>query len=322
MAKIISLAQLPQEARDLIDEKEIEYLEYDIQNQEIDDKIIGQIKKAQVLISAVSVEVTKEMIEVNPDLKLIANIGAGFNNIDIETAKKHQIPVTNTLGTKSLNSTAEFAIASMLAVSRNVVKNQDLIETGDWEGWRASSYLGGNQITSKSLLIVGFGRIGQMIASKLKNWQMDIKYYDLDPVGIEIEENLNVEYIDIDEGLAWADYVILQMNYTKDNHHFIDKAKLDLMKEDAYLINTARGGIVDESALADALEDNKLAGAAIDTHEFEPKISDRLKEMDNVVLTTHIGNDTYEARIEMAKEAVQNAIDAIEGKEIKSLIEY
>ena len=151
---------------------------------------------------------------------------------------------------------------------------------------------------------------------------MNIYYYDIDDREKfkDAEEEIGAEFMEFEEGLRKADYVVLQMNYTEENHHFIGEKELKMMKENSYLINTARGGIVDEEALVRALKNNTIKGAALDVHENEPKINEDLIGLENVVLTPHIGNDTYEARTEMANTAAKEAIRALKGEKLKFLV--
>lgn len=320
MTKVYSAVKLPQVATELMDQAGIDYEMFDQLADPSEDEIIENLKDAEVLISGVNVQVTEKIIKSAPNLKLIANVGAGTNNIATGTAAELGIPVTNTPGDFSLISTAELAMGLMISVSRNIVKNQDMIEERNFPGWQVMGYLGGNQIAFKRLFIWGFGGIGQEIAKMADAFYMDVTYYDQNEMSLKTQRETHARPVSVEEGLSEADYVIMMMNYTPENHHLINKETLQLMKESAYLINTARGGVVDEEAVADAIESGQLRGAAFDVHEEEPVMNERLIELPEVVLTPHVGNDTIEARNEMAETAVGQVLKYVQNEELDYVI--
>ncbi len=321
--KVYSAVKLPEETIKTLKDADIELSMFDKLETPSEDEIIEKSKDVDALITGVNVKITPKIIESNKNLKIIANIGAGVNNIDAESAKENNILLTNTPGKNSVASTAETAIGLMLALSRGILKNQKMVRENSFNGWQVMGFSGGHQVAYKNLFIDGFGNIGKEIARMAKGLHMNISYYDIKDRSEfkNAEEEIGAKFVEFEEGLKNADYVVLQMNYTEDNHHLIGEKELDKMNENAYLINTARGGIVDEKALYKALKDGKIAGAAIDTHEEEPKINEDLMKLDNVVLTPHIGNDTYEARVEMANSAADEVIRVFEGKSPKYLVE-
>jgi lactate dehydrogenase-like 2-hydroxyacid dehydrogenase len=258
----------------------------------------------------VNVNVSSDIIDSNPNLKIIANVGTGYNNIDIETAKKHNISVTNTPVHESVASTAELAITLMLLLSRSILPGYEMAVKNEFNGWQVMGYLGGNQVSDKTLAIIGFGQIGQTIGKLAQAFNMKILYVDLE----EKDITFDAKRVNLDEALTEADYVITQVNYTKESHYLIDEKEFNQMKESAYFINTARGGVVNEEALAHALENNQIKAAALDVHEEEPHINERLTKLDNVILTPHIGNDTYEARNKMAEIAADQAMKSLKGE--------
>lgn len=285
--KVYSAVKLPEETLEILKSAEIDLEMHDRLTTPSENEIIQKSQEADGIISAVNVQVSDKIIDANENLKVISNIGAGVNNIDLFRAEERGVIVTNTPGRDSVASTAEAAIGLMLATSRNIIKNQKLVQNNEFNGWQVMGFLGGHQVSYKKLFIIGFGNIGQEIARLAKGFHMDIIYNDIKERSefAEIESELGVEYRALDEGLQEADYVILQMNYSDKNHYFIGERELNLMKKDAYLINTARGGIVDERALVSAIKEEVIAGAAIDVHEEEPKINNELIKLDNVVLT-------------------------------------
>ncbi|MDO5301998.1 MAG: NAD(P)-dependent oxidoreductase [Tissierellia bacterium] len=317
MKKIVySAVKLPEETIKILEGADLELRMHDALDTPTEEKIVEEARDAHAIISGVNVKISSKIIESSKNLKHIANIGAGVNNIDLESAKKRGVLLTNTPGRNSVASTAELALGLILALSRGILKNQELVRDDAFGGWQVTGFLGGHQVAYKKLFIDGFGNIGQEIARMARAFHMDISYYDIkDRREFQrAEEETGARYVTFEEGLKTADYVVLQMNYTPENHHLIGAEELELMKEDAYLINTARGGIVDEEALHRALKAGKIAGAAIDTHEEEPKFHPGLKGLDQVILTPHIGNDSHEARIEMANTAAQDLIRVMEGK--------
>lgn len=310
MAKIYSAVKLPESAVKIIKDQNIELNMHDELTTPDQEQIIENVKGVDGLITGVNVQAPAEVIHANPAMKVIATVGAGFNNIDIEEAKKHNIAVTNTPVHKSVASTAELAITLMLALSRRVLPGQEMAEKNEFEGWQVMGYLGGNQVIGKTLAIVGFGQIGQYIGKLAQAFDMKILYVDHE----EKDTDINAEKVSLEEALKEADYVITQVNYNETSHHLFGKKEFEQMKDSAYFINTARGGVVDEEALYEALKNKEIQAAALDVHEKEPHINEKLAKLDNVILTPHIGNDTYEARDQMAETAADQAVKALTGQ--------
>lgn len=322
MTKIYSAVKLPEVATRHLDEAGLEYEMFNELADPSEEEIISKLEElnAEILVSGVNVQVTENILRSAPNLKLVANVGAGTNNIDVNTAAELGIPVTNTPGDFSLISTAELAIGLMIGVSRNFQKNREMIDNRNFPGWQVMGYLGGNQVAFKNLFIWGFGGIGQEIAKFAKAMYMDVTYYDINEIDLRIQRETGARPVELDEGLANADYVILMMNLTPDNVHLVNKDVLAKMKDSAYLINTARGPVVDEEAVADAIEAGELRGAAFDVHENEPVMNERLIEMPEVLLTPHVGNDTIEARNEMAETAIDQAVKFAAGKDLDFIV--
>lgn len=310
MPQVYSAVKLPDSAVKIIEDQNIELNMHEKLTTPDQDQIIENIKNADGLITGVNVQVPAEVIHANPDMKVIANVGAGFNNIDIEEAKKHNIAVTNTPVHKSVASTAELAVTLMLTLSRRVLPGHEMAVKNEFDGWQVMGYLGGSQVIGKTLAIVGFGQIGQYIGKLAQAFDMKILYVDHE----EKETEINAEKVTLKEALKEADYVIAQMNYNETSHHLFSKKEFEKMKDTAYFINTARGRVVDEEALYEALENKEIQAAALDVHEKEPHINEKLAKLDNVILTPHIGNDTFEARDQMAETAADQAVKALTGQ--------
>ena len=300
--KIYSAVKLPEYIINILNENKHELVMHDELTTPSQEEMMSYIQDVDAIISGVNTPINRELIESSPNLKIISNIGAGYNHISLDTANEHNIVVTNSPAHESTASTAEHAVLLTLALSRDLKPAEQLTQDNKFEGWQVMGYLGGNQMSGKTVAIIGLGTIGQHIAKILAAFQMKILYVDLEKKDVVYERKT------LEEALPIADFVILQMNYTNDNHHMINKDTLQLMNSSAYLINNARGGIVDEEALADALDQKVIKGAALDVHEYEPKVNQRLRNRDNVILTPHIGNDTVEARNAMAETAIKQVI--------------
>ncbi|WP_414048984.1 NAD(P)-dependent oxidoreductase [Macrococcus animalis] len=267
------------------------------------EELIKRIADKDALISLLSTNVDKEVIDAAPNLKIIANYGAGFNNIDGEYARSKDIDVTNT-PKASTNATADLTFAILLAAARRVVEGDKVCRTTGFNGW-APLYFRGREVSGKTIGIIGLGEIGQAVARRAKGFDMDILYTG--PNRHEDREAATgAKYVSLEELLQQSDFVTINSAYNPSMKHMIDKAQIEMMKPTAYLVNASRGPVVHEVALADALEAKVIEGAALDVFEFEPEINDKLKKLDNVVITPHIGNATFEARDMMADIVTQN----------------
>lgn len=273
-------------------------------------------EEAEVLVSTFDAKVSGEMIAAMPKLQLIANFGAGYNNIDLEACKARGIRVTNT-PQPVIEPTAELAFALMMAVSRRIVEfDKKLREVGKF---KEESLFGvmrnlSHSLYGKTLGILGMGRIGQALARRAKASGMRIIYHNRHKINDDALKALNggndemVKYVDFQTLLQDSDFLSLNLPYTPEVHHIIGKPELGMMKRSAYLINTARGAHVHEAALIEALKSGIIAGAALDVYEFEPKISEELLSLPNVVLSPHTGTGTWEGRIAMCENVCDNII--------------
>jgi D-3-phosphoglycerate dehydrogenase len=281
------------------------------------EEIIQRVKDVDALICPLSDKIDEDIIEAGKNLKIIANYGAGFDNIDIEAASKKDIIVTNAPAPSSAVSTAELAFALILAVSRKILPaNKDLI-AGNFKAWMPS-YMLGSQLKGKTLGIIGLGNIGKNLAKRALAFEMNVIYYSKHRK--EDMEELGIKYVEKDELIKEADIISLHTAYKKELHHMISKDEFKMMKKDASLINAARGPLVDEKALIEALNNKEIKAAGLDVYEFEPKVAKELQEMDNVVLLPHIGNATEEARREMGEAVVNNLLDYKSGKKPRNTV--
>ncbi|MEB8170487.1 2-hydroxyacid dehydrogenase family protein [Macrococcus caseolyticus] len=274
------------------------------------EELVDRIKDKDALVSLLSTNVDKAVIDAAPNLQIIANYGAGFNNIEYEYAREKGIDVTNT-PKASTNATADLTMALLLASARRVVEGDTLCRTTGFNGW-APLFFRGREVSGKTLGIIGLGEIGQAVARRAKGFDMNILYTGPNRHE-EREKGLEATYVSLEELLKQADFITINAAYNPSMEHLIDKEQLEIMKPTAYLINASRGPVVHEAALADALENKVIEGAALDVFEFEPEINDKLKTLDNVVITPHIGNATFEARNMMADIVTQNVYEKLNG---------
>ena len=244
-------------------------------------------------------------------LKAVANIAVGYNNIDLAACTARGVIATNTPGVLD-DSTADLAWTLMLATARRITEVENCIRTGQWTGWRLKQWLGVD-VHHATLGIIGMGRIGQAIARRAAGFDMKVIYNNRKRVAPDIEQRLGAVYKDKDELLAQADFVVLQVPYSPETHHLIGAAELGKMKPSAILINSTRGGVIDDAALIEALNNGALRGAGLDVFEGEPRLNPGFLELKNVVLTPHIGSSTEATRRAMAMTAAKNLVAALTG---------
>lgn len=267
--------------------------------------LIQKIQDADALITLLSTQVSRQVIESAPKLKIIANYGAGFNNIDIQVAREHHINVTNT-PIASTNATAELTMGILLAVARRIPEGDQLCRNEGFNGW-SPLFFRGREVSGKTIGIIGLGEIGTAVAKRAKGFDMNVLYTG--PKRYEDKEaELNAKYVTLDTLLERSDFVTLNCAYNEQLKHMIDYEAIQKMKPTSYLINASRGPIVYEAELVKALKEGVIEGAALDVFEFEPQITEELKSMKNVVITPHIGNATFEARDMMADIVATNVV--------------
>ncbi|WP_454909892.1 2-hydroxyacid dehydrogenase family protein [Staphylococcus saprophyticus] len=284
----------------------------------IDKETLKQgVKDADALISLLSTSVDKEVIDAANNLKIITNYGAGFNNVDIDYARQQNIDVTNT-PKASTNSTAELTFALVLAVARRIPEGDKLCRTTGFDGW-APLFFRGREVSGKTIGIIGLGEIGSAVARRAKAFDMNILYTGPHQK-VDKEREIGAKYVDLETLLKNADFVTINAAYNPSLHHQIDKAQFEMMKPTSYLINASRGPIVHEKALVQALKDKEIEGAALDVFEFEPEINDELKTLDNVVITPHIGNATFESRDMMSKIVANDTISKLNNDQPKFIV--
>ena len=269
-------------------------------------ELVEAVKTADVLVPTVTDRIDSSVLsQAGPNLRLVANFGNGVDNIDVLTANNRGINVTNTPGVLT-EDTADMTMALMLAVPRRLAAGIKAIESGEWAGW-SPTWMLGHRIWGKRLGIIGMGRIGQAVARRAKAFGMSIHYHNRRRVAPDVEDALEATYWDsLDQMLARMDVVSIHCPHTPATFHLLSARRLKLMKKGAYVVNTARGEVIDENALIRMLESGDLAGAGLDVFEHEPAVNPKLAEMENVLLLPHMGSATLEGRIEMGEKVIIN----------------
>ena len=276
------------------------------------DALAARLARGDGLMCALTDKIDAALIARAPQLKVVANIAVGYNNIDVPACTARGIKVTNTPGVLD-DSTADLAFALMLSTARRITEVESYIRKGEWTGWKLKQWLGVD-VHHATLGIIGMGRIGQAIAKRAAGFDMKVIYHNRKRVSPEIETRVNAAHMSMDELLAQSDFIILQMPYSPDTHHLIGAAQLAKMKPTAILINSTRGGVVDDQALIHALKTGVIRAAGLDVFEGEPKLDRGFLELKNVVLTPHIGSSTEATRRAMAMTAAQNLVAALSGQ--------
>jgi glyoxylate reductase len=278
------------------------------------------VKAADILVPTVTDRIGAEIIDsAGPELKLIANFGVGFNHIDVKAARARGIAVTNTPGVLT-DATADITMTLLLAVTRRAVEGSDVLRSGKFAGWNPT-WMMGVGLRGRALGIVGMGRIGEAVAQRSRAFGMKIHYHNRKRVSAEIERELEATFWpDLDRMIGEMDIVSINCPSTPETYHLMSAERIGRMKRSAYLINSARGDIVDEAALADALEKGAIAGAGLDVFEKEPKVEPRLLAQKNAVLFPHLGSSTIEARTGMGEKVIANILAFTGGQRPPDLI--
>lgn len=311
--KVFLTRRIPQPAIDFMIENGIE-LEINPENRVLThDEIVKGVKGKDALICLLTDTIDSEIMDAaGKKLMIIANYAVGYNNIDVETATKRGIPVTNTPGVLT-ETTADLTFALLLGISRRVVESDKFTREGKFEGWGPMLHLG-NDIFGKTLGIIGCGRIGVAVARRaVKGFNMKVLYYNRKKKP-ELEKELGIEYSSIEEICEKADYISLHVPLTEETKNLFGKKEFETMKNTSYLINTSRGPVVNEEELVDALKNKQIAGAALDVYEREPKVHPGLLDLDNVIITAHIGSASVETRTEMGMMVARNILAIINNK--------
>jgi glyoxylate reductase len=270
------------------------------------------------IIGMVNVPISDDIMAAAPHLRVVANYAVGYNNVDVAAATRRGVMVTNTPGVLT-DATADLAFALILSVARRVVESDRFLREGKFKGWKADLLLG-SDVYGRVLGIIGFGRIGQAVARRGLGFNMSILYSDARRAAPELESELRAQYVPLDELLRKADYVTIHADLNDQTRHMIAERELKLIGPEHYLINAARGPIVDEKALVRALKEGWIKGAGLDVYEKEPNTEPGLTDCWNAVLLPHLGSATVTARAAMAETAAKNLIAAVDGQSPPNLV--
>jgi glyoxylate reductase len=308
---VLIARELPAPARELLEG----HAELDVhlgENPLTKAELISRLAGKQALICQLTLAVDKEVLTAAQELRIVANVAVGYDNVDVAVATERGVAVTNTPGVLD-DSTADFVWALLLGVARRVAEADQLARSGQWRGWDLMQLLG-TDVHGKTLGIFGLGRIGQRVAERARGFSMQVLYHNRNRLLSEEEERLDVRWVEMDTLLVEADFVVVQTPLTAETRHFLGAEEFGQMKTSAYLINASRGPVVDEQALVAALEAKQIAGAALDVYEEEPRIHPKLQEMPNVLLAPHIASATVETRTRMAVMATENVLAVLRGE--------
>lgn len=312
MAKVVITGKIPQEAVDRL------RAEHDVTSWDADttierSELLQRVKGAESILSLLTEKVDAELLDAaGPQLRIVSNVAVGYNNIDVPACTERGVKVTNTPGVLT-EATADIAMALVLAATRRMGEGERVIRTKTPWQW-GMFYMLGMGIQGRQLGIVGMGQIGIATARRARAFGMTIAYTKRTQLDAATNKELDATHMELDELLATSDVVSLHCPYSPDTHHLINAERLSKMKRNAYLVNTARGPVVDEAALVDALRGGVIAGAGLDVFEHEPKVHEGLLGLDNAVLIPHLGSATVETRTAMANLAATNALAFLAGK--------
>lgn len=273
--------------------------------------IIEGAKDCDALLCNITDPVDAEILAACPGLKVVANFGVGFNNIDVAAATVRKIPVTNTPGVLT-DPTADIAFALLLAAARRLGEGERLVRSQQWTGWNPMQLLGAD-VTGATLGLIGFGRIGKAMAKRARGFDMPLIYWNRTRLSPEEEEASGATYMSMDEVLKQSDFVSLHVAYNPDTHHLLGSPQFEMMKPTAFVINTARGPVIDEAGLVHALQTRQIAGAGLDVFEREPELHPGLYQCESAILAPHLGSATIGTRTKMGMIALENLLAVCAG---------
>lgn len=307
---------LPQEALRLVSK----YCRAEVNRRDVrysKNQLIRRLKGKTGMICLLTDTIDGEVLGSNPDLKVVSNVAVGVDNIDVKTATSFGVMVTNTPGVLT-ETTADFAWALLMATARRLVEGDRFVRAGKWKEWMLMEFLG-HDVQGKTLGICGLGRIGGAVARRAQGFKMRLLYTQRHR-NEAAEKELNATYADKMTLLRESDFVVLLLPLTPETHHYIGRKEIKAMKRTAILVNAARGPIVDEKALVEALKARRIAGAGLDVFEREPKVDRGLLGLPNVVLAPHIASASMETRTRMACMAAENCVAAVTGRRPPNLV--
>ena len=281
-------------------------------------ELLERLQDKDGIVSMLTNRFTPEVMDTLPGLKVISNVAVGFDNINIPAATERRIIVTNTPDVLT-ETTADFAFALMMSAARRVSEGERVLRAGKWDKWGIDLFCG-QDIHHATLGILGLGRIGKALARRAQGFQMRVQYYDPLRASAAVEQELNVGFVDFDELFRTSDFVSVHVPLLPETKRLVGAEQFKLMKKTAVFVNTSRGPVVDEAALAEALEEGQIAVAGLDVYEREPVVEPRLLELENAVLTPHIASASFNTRRAMCMLAAENVVTALAGKRPPNLV--
>jgi glyoxylate reductase len=270
------------------------------------EELAGAMARADVLVPTITDRIDQRLLaQAGPNCRLIANYGAGFDHIDVQTAVQRGVQVTSTPGVLA-EDTADMAMALILSVPRRLPEGAALMQSGDWPGWSPTALMG-HRIAGKKLGILGLGAIGRAVAARARAFGLELHYHERRRARAELEEQFGLTWWEsLDQMLTRIDILTIHVPHTPSTFHLLNARRLKLMKPTAYIVNTARGEVIDENAMTRMLRAGELAGAGLDVYEHGNEINPRLRELPNVLLLPHMGSATIEGRLEMGEKVIIN----------------
>jgi glyoxylate reductase len=276
------------------------------------DELLKRIADKDGLVCLLTEKVDDELLSAAPRLRIASTVSVGYDNIDVPACTRHKVLATNTPGVLD-DTTADFAWTLLMAIARRLLEGDAWMRSGTWPGWDLDQLCGGD-IWGKTLGLLGFGRIGRGVARRSQGFRMRVLYNDAVRAVADVEKELNAEFVDRERLFRESDFISVHVPLMAETRHLISRDNLRRMKPTAYLVNTSRGPVVDEAALAEALEQKIIAGAALDVFENEPKCNPHLLKRSDVILTPHIASASVETRTRMAVMAAENVVALFDGR--------
>ena len=281
-------------------------------------ELLERLQDKDGIVSMLTNRFTPEVMDTLPGLKVISNVAVGFDNIDIPAATERKIVVTNTPDVLT-ETTADLAFALLMSAARRVPEGERVLRAGKWDKWGIDLFCG-QDIHHATLGILGLGRIGKALARRAQGFQMRVQYHDVVRAPVELEQDLNLSLVSFEELFRTSDFVSVHVPLLPKTRRLVGAEQFKLMKETAVFVNTSRGPVVDEAALAEALEEGEIAAAGIDVYEREPVVESRLLPLENAVLTPHIASASFNTRRAMCMLAAENVVTALAGKRPPNLV--
>lgn len=309
--RVLVSRKIPQAAVDLLSQHC--QVDYNTEDRPLPPgELTSRVRDCEGLVCLLLDKITDALLSVSPKLKVVSNVAVGFDNFDLAALTRYKIMGTNTPGVLT-DTTADFAFTLLMAAARRIVEADRYVREGHFREWGIELFLG-QDIHHATLGILGMGRIGLGMARRARGFDMRVIYHDEFRPKPEVEREYGLEYADRETVMQQADFLSLHVPLLPSTHHLIGKRELEMMKRTAVLVNTSRGPVIDEAALADALKNGMIAGAGLDVFEFEPKVHPELIGLPNVVIAPHIASASVATRTRMAVMAAENCLAALEGK--------